>query len=51
MTKIRIGTRKSKFALAQTQLVVDDIKKMHPEIEIEVVTEVIGGDQIIDKPQ
>lgn len=50
MTKIRIGTRKSSLALAQTQLVIDEIKQMHPEVEIEIITKVTQGDRILDKP-
>jgi len=34
---IRIGTRKSKLALMQTNIVIDAIKKKHPEINCEVV--------------
>ena len=50
MTKIKIGTRKSRLALAQTQLVVDEIKKLHPEVEVEVITKVTQGDRVLDKP-
>lgn len=34
---IKIGTRKSKLALAQTNMVVNEIKKYFPSINIEVV--------------
>lgn len=33
---IKIGTRKSKLALAQTNMVVNEIKKYFPSINIEV---------------
>lgn len=34
---IKIGTRKSKLALIQTDIVKDKIKKVFPEIEVEIV--------------
>ena len=34
---IKIGTRKSKLALIQTDIVKDKIKKAFPEIEVEIV--------------
>lgn len=49
MEKIRIGTRKSLLALAQTQLVIDELNKKFPELEIEVITKVTKGDEIQDK--
>ena len=49
MEKIRIGTRKSLLALAQTQLVVDELNKKFPDLEIEIITKVTKGDEIQDK--
>ncbi|MBP7321177.1 MAG: hydroxymethylbilane synthase [Lachnospiraceae bacterium] len=49
MEKIRIGTRKSLLALAQTQLVVDELNKNFPDLEIEIITKVTKGDAIQDK--
>lgn len=49
MEKIRIGTRKSLLALAQTQLVIDELNKKFPELEIEVITKVTKGDEIQDR--
>ncbi|ADL51947.1 hydroxymethylbilane synthase [Clostridium cellulovorans] len=46
---IRIGTRKSKLALMQTNIVIDAIKKKHPEINCEVVEMSTKGDEILDK--
>ena len=46
---IRIGTRKSKLALIQTDIVKDKIKKAFPEIEVEIVKIDTKGDQILDK--
>ena len=47
--KIKIGSRKSLLALTQPQLVVDEIKKHHPEMEIEVVGMKTTGDRIQDR--
>ena len=46
---IKIGTRKSKLALIQTDIVKDKIKKAFPEIEVEIVKIDTKGDQILDK--
>lgn len=46
---IRIGTRKSKLALMQTNIVVNAIKKKHPEISCEIVEMSTKGDEILDK--
>ena len=48
MTKIRtlrIGTRASKLAMAQTHLTVAAIKRLHPEIALEIVTADTTGDK------
>lgn len=41
---MRVGTRSSKLALYQTDHVVDLLKKLHPQIECEVVTITTSGD-------
>lgn len=46
---IRIGSRDSVLALAQTQLVIDTIKKNDPDIEIELVKMKTTGDRILDR--
>lgn len=46
---IKIGTRKSKLALIQTDIVKDKIKKAFPETEVEIVKIDTKGDQILDK--
>lgn len=46
---IKIGTRKSKLALIQTDIVKDKIKKAFPEVEVEIVKIDTKGDQILDK--
>lgn len=47
--KIRIGSRESKLAVIQSQMVMDLIHKNHPEIELELVTMKTTGDMILDK--
>lgn len=47
---IRIGTRKSKLALIQTELVKAQILKYFPDEEIEIVHVVTHGDKVLDKP-
>lgn len=47
---IKIGTRKSKLALAQTNMVVNEIKKYFPSINIEVVHFTTKGDKILNRP-
>lgn len=48
--KIRIGTRKSKLAVAQTEMVVREIAKLFPEIDTEIVYISTTGDKVLDKP-
>lgn len=46
---IRIGSRDSKLALIQTQMVIDSIERHHPEIKIELVKMKTTGDKILDR--
>ncbi|MDD6489976.1 MAG: hydroxymethylbilane synthase [Clostridia bacterium] len=48
--KIKIGTRKSKLAMAQTNMVIQALKNNFPEIQTEIVPIVTTGDKILDKP-
>lgn len=48
--KIRIGTRKSRLALAQTDIVIDLLKKTYPDIQTEIVHISTKGDKILDRP-
>jgi len=41
---IRIGTRGSKLAMIQTELVADKLKLMNPDCDIEIITIVTAGD-------
>lgn len=46
---IRIGTRKSKLAMAQTLMVADALKKAEPGLQVEIVPVVTTGDRILDR--
>lgn len=47
MTIIRVGTRKSKLAMAQTQLVVSQLEKLYPDFQFELVPFTTKGDKLI----
>ena len=47
---IKIGTRGSKLAVAQSGMIGEIIRKEHPEIDIELVIIKTKGDKIIDSP-
>lgn len=47
--KIRIATRKSRLALAQTDLVIESLKKAFPDMETEIIHITTKGDRILDK--
>lgn len=48
--RIRIATRKSPLALAQTAWVERELRAHHPGIEVEAVTLVTEGDRVLDVP-
>ena len=45
--KIRIGSRESTLAVTQSQIVMEAIRKAHPEMELELVTMKTTGDKIL----
>lgn len=47
--KIKIGTRKSKLALAQTEMFIAKLKSVCNDIEIETVHISTKGDKVLDK--
>ena len=47
--KIRIGTRKSRLALIQTELVKEKIEQAFPEAEIELVKLSTKGDELLSR--
>lgn len=48
--KLRIATRQSPLALAQTRWVADRIQAHRPDVEVEEVHLVTKGDRILDQP-
>lgn len=50
MKKLIVGSRDSALAVAQTNLVIDALKKQIPELSIELVTLKTTGDKILNKP-
>lgn len=50
MDKIKIGTRGSKLAIAQTKIVEEALKSYFPDLDIEIVIIKTQGDKILDKP-
>ncbi len=49
MHKVRVGSRDSKLAIIQSQLVIAAIKKFDPAIQVELVTMKTTGDKILDQ--
>jgi len=46
---IRVGSRDSKLAVIQAQIVIDVVKKANPTIDFNIVTIKTTGDKILDK--
>ncbi len=46
---IRVGSRDSALAVAQAKLVMDAVKRQHPDIALELITMKTTGDQILDR--
>ena len=46
---IRVGSRESKLAVIQAQLVIETIKRHHPELEFEHITMKTSGDMVLDR--
>lgn len=47
--KIKIGTRESRLAVAQAELIQEQLRLAHPGMEVELVTMKTTGDRILDK--
>lgn len=47
--KIIIGSRESKLAVLQSEIVRDFIRKNHPELSVEILTMKTTGDRILDR--
>lgn len=50
MTRLVIGSRRSRLALTQTNLVVERLRALHPGLAVEVREIVTTGDKILDRP-
>lgn len=48
--KIKIGTRKSRLAVAQTNMFIERLTSFFPDAEPEIIYISTKGDKIIDKP-
>ena len=48
--RIHVGTRKSRLALAQTQLAIESLKKFLPNLETQIVSISTKGDQDFQTP-
>ena len=49
MNKICIGSRESRLAVIQSEMVMDHIRAHHPELELELLTMKTTGDIILDR--
>lgn len=49
-TRVKVGTRESRLALWQTEWVVGELKKAHPDHEFALVRIKTKGDKILDSP-
>lgn len=47
MRVIRVGTRQSKLAMAQTQMVIHQLEKLHPDVQFELIPFTTKGDRLI----
>ena len=48
-SKIRIGSRDSRLAIAQAEIIRNGIQRNHPELQTEIVTMKTTGDRILGK--
>lgn len=47
--KLIVGSRESKLAVIQSEIIIAEIKKHYPELEVELVTMKTTGDIILDR--
>lgn len=48
--KLRIGSRESRLAVVQAEILMVAVRAVHPDWELELVTMKTTGDQILDQP-
>lgn len=46
---IRVGSRESRLAIAQTEEILTEVRRYHPEMRFELVTMKTTGDRILDR--
>lgn len=49
MKQIRIGSRESRLAVIQSEMVIEEIRRCDPEMNIELITMKTTGDKILDR--
>ncbi len=49
MNVIRVGSRESRLAVIQSEMVIEAIQKQDPQIQVELVTMKTTGDKILDR--
>ena len=49
-TRLRIATRESRLALAQTGMVAAQIRARHPALDVSIVPMTTRGDRVLDRP-
>src|SRR5436190_1473712 len=47
---LRLGTRGSSLARSQSQMIADELARIHPGLRVELVIIKTSGDQVQDKP-
>ena len=47
--KLRVASRESRLAVIQSQPVMETLARLHPELELELVTMKTTGDRILDR--
>lgn len=47
--KIRVGSRESRLAVIQSEIIINKLKKLDPSVEAELVTMKTTGDKILDR--
>ena len=47
--RLAVGSRQSRLAVRQAQIVMEELKKHHPEARISLVTMKTTGDRILDR--
>ena len=50
MSKLVIATRESPLALWQANFVADSLRKLHPDLEVELLGMTSRGDRLLDRP-